>query len=68
MTIFLSEMCSWNDDYCWPGTCTDDLTKNCNCATGFNKVTTSGKTLCQRKHVCTLFKVKFIKLLEVFMR
>lgn len=41
-------MCSWNKHYCWPGTCGENLSKNCNCATGFTRVsTTTGETTCQ---------------------
>jgi len=47
-------MCAWNNHYCWPGTCgTKNLTQDCICAPGFNKVSIdgaaidSGNTTCQ---------------------
>ncbi|XP_052788796.1 uncharacterized protein LOC128223559 [Mya arenaria] len=41
-------MCSWNNHYCWPGSCNKDgLTKDCTCAAGFNSVVKSGETSCQ---------------------
>ena len=47
-------MCTWNNHYCWPGTCgADGLTKDCMCAPGFSKVSVygadvhSGNTTCQ---------------------
>ncbi|KAH3708868.1 hypothetical protein DPMN_068327 [Dreissena polymorpha] len=47
-------MCAWNSHYCWPGTCDNGLTKDCNCATGFgkrvrvdNSSINAGETTCQ---------------------
>ncbi|XP_052788838.1 uncharacterized protein LOC128223605 [Mya arenaria] len=41
-------MCSWNNHYCWPGSCNpNDLTKDCTCATGFDRISNSGETSCQ---------------------
>ncbi|XP_052788832.1 uncharacterized protein LOC128223598 [Mya arenaria] len=40
-------MCSWNNHFCWPGSCRDGLTKYCTCAAGFSSVSTSGETSCQ---------------------
>ncbi|XP_052791867.1 uncharacterized protein LOC128226010 isoform X2 [Mya arenaria] len=47
-------MCSWNNHFCWPGRCgTNELTKDCQCASGFRKVEIlgreihSGETSCQ---------------------
>ncbi|KAL4218457.1 hypothetical protein ACF0H5_023192 [Mactra antiquata] len=40
-------MCSHQYDYCWPGTCGSDLTKNCQCANGFTRVSTDAQTTCQ---------------------
>ncbi|XP_052788616.1 uncharacterized protein LOC128223376 [Mya arenaria] len=40
-------MCSWNNHYCWPGSCsTNGLTKDCTCATGFYKISNSAETSC----------------------
>ncbi|XP_053380183.1 uncharacterized protein LOC123553221 [Mercenaria mercenaria] len=40
-------MCAWNNHFCWPGRCIDQLTTTCTCAAGFRKVATSGETSCQ---------------------
>ncbi|XP_052790278.1 uncharacterized protein LOC128224473 isoform X2 [Mya arenaria] len=41
-------MCSWNNHYCWPGSCSGHgLTKDCTCATEFRKTSTAGETSCQ---------------------
>ncbi|XP_052789244.1 uncharacterized protein LOC128223855, partial [Mya arenaria] len=41
-------MCSWNNHYCWPGSCSaGGLKKDCTCATGLRKISTDGETSCQ---------------------
>ncbi|KAL4218489.1 hypothetical protein ACF0H5_023223 [Mactra antiquata] len=40
-------MCSHQNDYCWPGTCGSELTKNCQCARNFTRVLTASQTTCQ---------------------
>ncbi|XP_053376618.1 uncharacterized protein LOC123534121 [Mercenaria mercenaria] len=40
-------MCSFNNHYCWPGSCGQSLTKNCNCAKGFKQKATGNETTCQ---------------------
>ncbi|XP_053392349.1 uncharacterized protein LOC128555022 [Mercenaria mercenaria] len=40
-------MCAWNNHYCWPGYCPDELTKGCSCAPGFRKIQSSNETSCQ---------------------
>ncbi|KAH3774472.1 hypothetical protein DPMN_175854 [Dreissena polymorpha] len=30
-------MCAWNNHYCWPGICGDELAEKCVCAPGFTK-------------------------------
>lgn len=40
-------MCSWNRHYCWPGSCSNDLTSNCQCTDDFRKVSSASETLCQ---------------------
>ncbi|XP_052789886.1 uncharacterized protein LOC128224179 [Mya arenaria] len=40
-------MCSWNNHYCWPGSCRNGLTKDCLCAAGFSIVSDSWETSCQ---------------------
>ncbi|XP_052789246.1 uncharacterized protein LOC128223857 [Mya arenaria] len=40
-------MCSWNNHYCWPGSCRNGLTKDCSCAAGFSIVSDSWETSCQ---------------------
>ncbi|KAL4218491.1 hypothetical protein ACF0H5_023225 [Mactra antiquata] len=40
-------MCSHQNDYCWPGTCGSELTKNCQCAKGFIRVSNSTQTTCE---------------------
>ena len=44
---FISEMCAWDNHYCWPGTCSDDLVKNCQCSAGFVKIASAYETTCQ---------------------
>ena len=40
-------LCAWNNHFCWPGTCGDGLTRNCQCTSGFRLVSTKGETSCQ---------------------
>ncbi|XP_052788825.1 uncharacterized protein LOC128223590 [Mya arenaria] len=40
-------MCSWNNHYCWPGSCRNGLTKDCSCAAGFTSVSNYVETSCQ---------------------
>ncbi|XP_060577192.1 uncharacterized protein LOC132734467 isoform X2 [Ruditapes philippinarum] len=39
-------MCAWNNHYCWPGSCSNDLTSGCICAPGFKRIQTSSETTC----------------------
>jgi hypothetical protein len=39
-------MCAWNNHYCWPGSCSNDLTSGCICAPGFKRIQTSTETTC----------------------
>lgn len=41
-------LCAHNNHYCWPGTCGDELTENCQCANGFSRVlSVDAETSCQ---------------------
>ena len=40
-------MCAWNNHYCWPGRCGDELTRECTCAKGFKLIQKSAETSCQ---------------------
>ncbi|XP_060562746.1 uncharacterized protein LOC132722293, partial [Ruditapes philippinarum] len=42
-------LCSWNNHYCWPGKCGEDLTRGCTCAQDFKIIQQSGETSCQPK-------------------
>jgi hypothetical protein len=42
-------MCSWNNHYCWPGKCGEELTKDCTCAQDFKIIQQNGETSCQPK-------------------
>ncbi|XP_060585850.1 uncharacterized protein LOC132741646 isoform X2 [Ruditapes philippinarum] len=39
-------MCAWNNHYCWPGSCSNDLTSGCICAPDFKRIQTSTETTC----------------------
>jgi len=46
-------MCAWNNHYCWPGNCgSNDLTQDCTCAPGFNKVSISGASIDSGNTTC----------------
>lgn len=40
--------CSWKENWCWPGTCTNHLAKNCVCSNDFYK-SSSNPARCERK-------------------
>ncbi|XP_053396792.1 uncharacterized protein LOC123551182 [Mercenaria mercenaria] len=40
-------MCSWNSHYCWPGECSEELTRECTCARGFKRIRNTRETSCQ---------------------
>lgn len=40
-------MCAWDNQYCWPGHCANDLTTGCSCSKDFRKIQTSTETSCQ---------------------
>ena len=42
-----AELCAWNDNYFWPGTCGQDLVKHCQCTSGFQLISTASETSCQ---------------------
>ena len=44
-------MCAWNNHYCWPGSCSDELVRNCVCSHGFSAIHTSAETSCQRNYL-----------------
>ena len=53
--LFVSGMCAWNNHYCWPGTCGESFTENCQCASGFKKNAELYETTCQCKHALDVF-------------
>ncbi|XP_060565259.1 laminin subunit alpha-1-like [Ruditapes philippinarum] len=40
-------MCASNKHYCWPGYCSNELTRGCSCAPHFKMIQHSGETSCQ---------------------
>ncbi|XP_060552014.1 uncharacterized protein LOC132713433 isoform X3 [Ruditapes philippinarum] len=40
-------MCSFDDNPCWPGRCSNELTTSCSCAPGFVLAKNSSQTMCQ---------------------
>jgi hypothetical protein len=47
----LQGTCSWEDRWCWPGKCINNLASTCNCTDGFKTVKNSLTARCQRKSV-----------------
>ena len=45
----LQGTCSWEDRWCWPGKCINNLASTCNCTDGFKEVKNSLTARCQRK-------------------
>ncbi|CAG2189853.1 unnamed protein product [Mytilus edulis] len=39
--------CSWQDRWCWPGTCNGDLASGCSCSSGFRTYADSTSAKCQ---------------------
>ena len=54
----VSGMCAWNNHECWPGTCTMDLAKSCNCSLGFQLISTPSETSCQCKYVIDSIRIE----------
>ena len=46
--LFSIATCSWEENWCWPGTCAGHLAKNCVCSNGFYK-NSSSPAQCQCK-------------------
>ncbi|XP_062601523.1 neurogenic locus notch homolog protein 2-like [Saccostrea cucullata] len=38
--------CSWKQNWCWPGTCTQNLAKNCHCSNGFHLSSRDSHKIC----------------------
>ena len=51
LTVTITGMCSYEEDYCWPGTCQDQLAKNCDCAQGFVVSRSDSHAKCQRTYI-----------------
>ena len=51
LTVTITGMCSYEEDYCWPGTCQDQLSKNCDCAQGFVVSRSDNHAKCQRTYI-----------------
>ena len=55
LTVTITGMCSYEEDYCWPGTCQDQLAKNCDCAQGFVVSRSDSHAKCQRTYILFIY-------------
>ena len=58
LTLTITGMCSYEEDYCWPGTCQDKLAKNCDCVQGFVVSRSDGHAKCQRTYIFFIFIIR----------
>ena len=57
-----SGMCAWDNHYCWPGRCNDELLRNCMCQQGFDLISNSTETSCQRNYYIYYIYIIYIYL------